>query len=92
MNKKELIIALRDKENITIAQAESFLNSLTDIITNQVLINDVVKILGFGRFYLKKQKARNYRNIKTGEVVKTGARETMSFKQLNVGYKHRNSK
>lgn len=91
MNKQELIIALRDKENITIAQAESFLNSLTNIITNQVLSNDIVKILGFGRFYLKKQKPRNYRNIKTGETVKAGARETICFKQLNVGYKHRSS-
>jgi len=92
MNKNELIIALRDKENITIKDAESYLNSLTDIISNQVLSGEVVKILGFGRFFLKKTKARNYRNFKTGGVWPIAARESISFKQLNIGYTHRSKK
>jgi nucleoid DNA-binding protein len=91
MNKTQLITALRDKEKITIQQAESYLNSLTEIISNQVLSGDVLKILGFGRFFLKKTKARNYRNIQTGEKVLAESRELISFKQLNIGYVHKTS-
>lgn len=89
MNKQELVAALRDKEGITRAQAESYLNSLSDIIINQVLDGDVVKIIGFGRFYLKKTKARPYHNPRTGVRCEAAAREAIAFKQLNLGYVHR---
>lgn len=92
MNKAELVNALRELEGLTIEKSESILDTLTKVIAEQVLSGDDVKLLGFGRFYLKKHKARAYRNPQNGKEVLCGPKETICFKQLNLGFKHRNAK
>lgn len=85
MNKQELIKAIKYKLNVTEIEAENFINTFAVVVSEQVLSGDVVKINGFGRFYLKKSKARKYYNIITNKIVDVDSKESIAFKQFNLG-------
>lgn len=85
MNKQELIKAIKYKLNVTEIEAENFINTFAIVVSEQVLSGDVVKINGFGRFYLKKSKARKCYNIITNKIIDVDSKESIAFKQFNLG-------
>lgn len=69
MNKKELISAIAEKSNLTIAQAELALSSTFDIIQSVMIDQDTVSIAGFGSFGAKVRNERKGRNPSTGQEL-----------------------
>jgi len=58
MNKIELIEKLADKIGISKKESEHFLNSLVDLITDNLKAGEEVTITGFGTFMSKFRSAR----------------------------------
>lgn len=69
MVKSELIELLAAKADITTAQAEDVVNMLFNTIVESLTTEGRVEIRGFGAFTVRKYKAYDGRNPKTGERI-----------------------
>lgn len=58
MNKTELIEALSSKASVSKSEAEKVLNSLIDIVTENLQADKDVTITGFGSFSISHRKER----------------------------------
>lgn len=79
MNKTELIEALAEKCDLSKAAAGRAVDGLTEIITEALVQDDTVGILGFGTFSVGQRAARTGRNPKTGEAIKIAASKSPKF-------------
>jgi len=70
MTKRELVEVLARKNKISKRQAEAFLASLTDVITDTVKKKQKVSITGFGVFDLGKRAARRGVDPRTQAEIK----------------------
>ena len=73
MNKKELITSIAEKSELTKKDSELFLKAFVDSVVEALENGEKVQITGFGTFETVERSARDYRNPKTGEVVKKEA-------------------
>jgi DNA-binding protein HU-beta len=80
MNKAELIDKMAKDADITKAQANEALDSLTESIVATLKKGDRVTLVGFGTFSVSERAARNGRNPQTGETIKIKARKVPKFK------------
>ncbi len=80
MNKAELIDAIADRAGLTKADATRALDAFTGVITGALRRGDVVSLVGFGTFQVKKRAARIGRNPKTGAELKIKASKAPTFK------------
>ncbi len=80
MNKSELIAALAKKMEVSKKEAEKFLESFINAITESLKKGKDVALTGFGTFSAKKRAARNGINPKTGEKIKIKATVVPKFK------------
>jgi DNA-binding protein HU-beta len=80
VTKTQLIAQLADKNGISQAQAEKFLNSFVSVVTSDLVSGKEVTITGFGTFKKTTRKARKGVNPKTGESISIPASTTVSFK------------
>lgn len=80
INRTELISLLAEKLGISKAQAEKFLNSFVEVVTDTLVAGDEVNITGFGSFRKVTRSARNGVNPKTGERMQIPASNSVSFK------------
>lgn len=69
MVKSELIEMLANKAGITVAEAENVTNLFFNTITESLTTEGRVEIRGFGAFTVRKYKAYDGRNPKTGERI-----------------------
>jgi DNA-binding protein HU-beta len=69
MNKKELVAAIAEKSNLTLAQAETILTTTFDTIQAALVLQDSVAIPGFGNFTTKVREERKGRNPGTGKEI-----------------------
>lgn len=69
MNKKELLAAIADKTNMTLAQAENALTATFDVIQSVMAEQGSVAISGFGNFTTKIRESRKGRNPSTGQEI-----------------------
>jgi integration host factor subunit beta len=69
MVKSELIDLLADRTDITTAQAEEVVNLFFNAITESLTTEGRVEIRGFGAFTVRKYRAYEGRNPKTGEKI-----------------------
>ncbi|MBU1178288.1 HU family DNA-binding protein [Patescibacteria group bacterium] len=58
MNKMELIEALAEKAGVSKSEAERVLNSMIEVITAKLLIDEDVTITGFGTYSVSHRKQR----------------------------------
>jgi DNA-binding protein HU-beta len=79
MNKTELISAVAKEANITKTETEIIINTLTDVIQNEVAKGEKVQVTGFGTFERKERGAREVKNPRTGESVQVAASKYPSF-------------
>ena len=79
MNKAELIAAIADDAEISIAKAEFALNSALAHIIKAVTKGDSGLLIGCGTYSSGKRAARMGRNPKTGEPLKIAAAKTVKF-------------
>ena len=80
MNKKQLIEEVAKHMERSKAEAERAINSVIEGVTAGLKKDSIVQLIGFGSFNVKKRKARDGRNPKTGDKIKIKASKTVNFK------------
>jgi len=83
MVRSEIISKLSEKihQKIKKSELEKILNIIVGTIINGVRENKGIELRNFGRFSQKKIKGKlNARNPRTGEVIQTKERKSISFK------------
>ncbi len=81
MNKAELSQALSEKLNISKREAEDFLNTFTDLVTQALKNDNEVVLTGFGAFSSKTRAARTGVNPqKPTEKIQIPAVKVPKFK------------
>lgn len=87
MNKTELINAVAEKANLSKVQAKAAIDATINTITEQLLKEDKVALIGFGTFSVAEKAARTGVNPRTGEKLEIAARKVVKFKpgaELNI--------
>ena len=80
MNKAQLISTLASTTNLTRRDADVAVNSIFNLIIEQLRQGDKVQIVGFGSFEVKARPARTARNPRTGEQISIEASKAPVFK------------
>ena len=83
MKKTELIEAIAKKADVPKSQAQKCFDAFEDVVTDALKGGDEVQITGFGKFYVREQKARDGRNPQTGEKMRIPAQKVPSFSAGN---------
>ncbi len=80
MNKSELITALSEKSQITPELARNVIETMIDMMKQQLMDGGRVEIRGFGVFEMREYGAYKGRNPRTGEIVDVKPKRTPFFK------------
>ena len=80
MNKKQLIERMVEHTNSPKSEAEKHLEAFTAAVSGALKAGEEVQIPGFGKFYVRDQKAREGKNPQTGETMQIGARKVPAFR------------
>jgi integration host factor subunit beta len=80
MNKQDLIIALKDENELTKSEARAVVNIFFNEMSNALVNGDRVEIRGLCSFYVKNYKAYIGRNPKTGEPTQVKSKKLPFFK------------
>ncbi|WP_290377042.1 HU family DNA-binding protein [Paramuribaculum intestinale] len=80
MNKTELINAVAEKANLSKAQAKAALAATLNTISEALLKEDKVALIGFGTFSVAEKPARTGINPRTKEKIEIPARKAVKFK------------
>ncbi len=83
MKKTELIEAIAEKADVSKSQAQKYFDAFEQVVTDALRGGDEVQITGFGKFYVREQKARNGRNPQTGEKIRISAQKVPTFSAGN---------
>jgi DNA-binding protein HU-beta len=62
------------------SEAEKHLNAFTTTITEALKAGGEVQLPGFGKFYVREQKAREGRNPQSGQKMKIPAQKVPAFR------------
>ena len=73
MNKSEFIEAIANEAGTTKKSANAFYDAFVKVVSNAMLKNDKIALVGFGTFEAKKKPARTCTNPMTGAKVKVAA-------------------
>jgi DNA-binding protein HU-beta len=79
MNKTELIEAIAQRADVPKSQAQKHFDAFEGVVTDALKGGDEVQITGFGKFYVREQKARDGRNPQTGEKMRIPAQKVPAF-------------
>lgn len=80
MNKSELVAAIAAKTGNTKKNTEELVNAFVDVVTEALVNEDKVQLVGFGSFEVRKRAARKGRNPQTKEEIKIPASVAPVFK------------
>lgn len=80
MNKTELVAAIAEKAGLTKKDAEKALTAAVEAVSEALVNEDKVQVIGFGTFEVKKRGARQGRNPRTNELIDIPATKTPVFK------------
>lgn len=69
MNKSQLISAIANQAELSLAKAEKALAAALDCISDTLMKGESVSLVGFGNFGVKKRAARKVRNPRTGNEM-----------------------
>ena len=84
MNKTELIERIAEEANATKSEAQRYFEAVENVITSALKDDEEVQITGFGKFYVREQKAREGVNPQTREKMHIPARKVPAFSAGNV--------
>jgi Bacterial nucleoid DNA-binding protein len=84
MNKGDLASALSEKVEMTKSDAASTIDALFEIITEQMVAGQEVRVTGFGTFTSIATKEREGRNPRTGEKMHIPASNQPKFKAFKA--------
>jgi DNA-binding protein HU-beta len=80
MNKKQFIERMVEHTDSPKGEARKHLDAFTTSITEALEAGEEVQLPGFGKFYVREQKAREGKNPQTGERMQIEARKVPAFK------------
>jgi DNA-binding protein HU-beta len=80
MNKKQLIEQMVEHTDSSRGEAEKHLQAFTTAVSEALNAGEEVQLPGFGKFYVREQKAREGRNPQSGEKMQIEARKVPAFK------------
>lgn len=81
MTKRELIDeVVRQFPQLARRNAEDVVQAIFDTMTETLRSGERIEIRGFGSFVVKQRRAREGRNLKTGDVVPVAAKRIPFFK------------
>jgi len=80
MNKGELVGEVAGKAGLTKKDANNVIDAMTSAITDSLVREEKVTLVGFGTFQVMKKKARRGRNPQTGEEIQIPAKKVAKFK------------
>ena len=80
MNKTELVAAMAEKTELSKKDAEKALKAFTDVVAEELTKGEKIQLVGFGTFEVVDRPAREGRNPKTGETMKSAASKAPKFK------------
>lgn len=80
MNKAELIDFVSSSIDVPKVSAGRALEAVLDGIMSALSKGDIVSLMNFGTFSVRKREARTGRNPKTGEAIKIKATKVPGFK------------
>jgi DNA-binding protein HU-beta len=69
MNKDQLVSKVANEHGITKSQAYDIVESIFNNISEVLLKEEKVNIIGFGKFYIQTRKSRKGRNPQTGASI-----------------------
>ncbi len=79
MNKTELIQKIADEANGSKSEAQRFFDAFQDVVTEALKKDEQVQITGFGKFYVREQKAREGINPQTKEKMRIPPSKVPAF-------------
>lgn len=80
MNKTELIAAVAEKAELKKTEAEKAVNAVIAAITEAIVEDDKVQLVGFGTFEVRERAEREGKNPRTGEKIAIPASKVPAFK------------
>jgi DNA-binding protein HU-beta len=80
MNKRQLIERMVEHTDSPKGEARNHLEAFTTSISEALQAGEEVQLPGFGKFYVREQKAREGKNPQTGETMQIEARKVPAFK------------
>jgi DNA-binding protein HU-beta len=83
LKKTELIEAIAKRADVSKSQAQKYFDAFKQVVTDALKGGDEVQIKGFGKFYVREQKARDGRNPQTGEKMRIPAQKVPTFSAGN---------
>jgi integration host factor subunit alpha len=84
LKKIDIIDHIHGEIGLTRNECAAFVDSLFEIMKDEMSQGRNVKISGFGKWVVANKHARKGRNPQTGEDLKIAARRVVSFKASNV--------
>jgi DNA-binding protein HU-beta len=84
MNKTDMVTKLAEKNGMTKKDAQKALNSLIEIISDEIKDGGRVALTGFGTFSIAERKPRTGRNPQTGQPIDIPAARVPKFKAGKV--------
>ena len=79
MNKNELVSAVAEKAGISKGDAQSAVDAVFAVISNELKDGGDVRLVGFGNFSVSRREASTGRNPQTGAEVQIPARNVPKF-------------
>ena len=80
INKKDFAAEIAADMNVTKKDAEAFMDSFLQVMTDLLANGETVRFTGFGEFGTKQLNARNGVNPSTGEAIKIPSKIRPYFK------------
>jgi integration host factor subunit alpha len=84
MTKVDIIESIYEKVGFSKKEVAKIVESVFDIIKENLQHEDKIKISGFGNFVVRKKRSRRGRNPQTGTDIEIGARRILTFKPSQV--------
>lgn len=80
MNKSELITTIAEKADLSVRNADDFVNLMFDAMSAALSKEERIEIRGFGSFAVRHYDTYEGRNPKTGEKIKIPGKRLPFFK------------
>lgn len=80
MNKTEFVAAVAEKTGFSKKDAEAAVSAVFSVVTDALVNNEKVQLVGFGTFEVRERAERQGHNPKTGEAMTVPASKVPAFK------------
>lgn len=80
MTKADIMQNIHNRLGFSKKDSLEIVESVFDIMKENLARSENIKISGFGNFIVKEKKARKGRNPQTGEEIEISARKVLTFK------------